>query len=151
MTVQAFKNNSDVRVINKSLSTHGTYNNVFLKDKNNISNIELTLGYSANLLTTNYVYVQELARYYFVTDINIDNNNMVTLSCKCDVLYTYKTQILNMSVIANTASDKYNLKLIDSNDTLASDCLVSFRQFSTTPFNTTDYNLTNANFVLTTM
>lgn len=43
----------------------------------------------------NYVYIQELNRYYFVKERRIKKNNLFELHLVCDVLYTYRNLIRN--------------------------------------------------------
>ena len=45
----------------------------------------------------NYLYVSEWGRYYFVRETVVERTGLVTAYCHVDVLYTYKTAILNLS------------------------------------------------------
>lgn len=56
----------------------------------------------------NYAYIPMLERYYLITDIENINNKMWRLNCECDVLETYKAEIL-----ASNARLKRQLKTGD--------------------------------------
>lgn len=45
----------------------------------------------------NYLYAVEWGRYYFVRETVVERTGLVTAYCHVDVLYTYKTTILNLS------------------------------------------------------
>lgn len=48
---------------------------------------------SKEIIKANYCYIDELARYYFISDIQVVNNDLIQLYLKEDVLYTYANQI----------------------------------------------------------
>lgn len=51
---------------------------------------DITLDYD----TFNYAYIPKLKRYYFINNITNINNTMWRLDLSCDVLETYKNDIL---------------------------------------------------------
>lgn len=61
----------------------------------------------------NYVHIPIFNRYYFVTGISSDNNNLVGISLHVDVLMTYKTEILQMEAIIKRQESMYNTYLDD--------------------------------------
>lgn len=75
------------------------------KDITKISDITLTLYMSTDISqpvfkvsnfnnNSNYIYVSELNRYYYINSVTYDKQ-CAYLYCSIDVLMTYKTQILN--------------------------------------------------------
>ena len=66
------------------------------------------------LTECNYVYIQELNRYYFVDTITCVANDMIELELSVDVLYSWKTQILAQTVIVSRNEKEYALYLDDS-------------------------------------
>lgn len=58
------------------------------------------------LVTFNYVYIESLRRYYFVSEIE-QNGDICTVHLKIDVLFTYKDIILN-STATLTKSENGN-------------------------------------------
>lgn len=45
---------------------------------------------SNNIIDYNYCYITEFKRYYFINSITFGMNDIITLSCTCDVLYSFK-------------------------------------------------------------
>jgi hypothetical protein len=66
------------------------------------------------LTQCNYVYIAALGRYYFVTDITGVANNLIEISLRVDVLFSWKTAILAQSVIVSRNENEYALYLDDS-------------------------------------
>lgn len=62
----------------------------------------------------NYLYIQELSRYYYVTNITCIANNLFELECRVDVLMSWKTAILAQKVIVSRNEKDYQLYLDDS-------------------------------------
>lgn len=63
-------------------------------------------------LSYNYCFFN--GRYYFVTDIVLNKNNIYEISCNVDVLPTYKSDIGNYTGYIERASDDYDPYLYDS-------------------------------------
>ena len=64
----------------------------------------------------NYVYVQDLARYYYVTGMRCKSGNIIELNLSIDVLMSWKTAIGNLSegiVERNGEASGSNLYLDD--------------------------------------
>lgn len=66
------------------------------------------------ILESNYVYIEDLKRYYFITDITIMTNNIISLSLKADVLTTYKDSIMNLQGIIERNENTFDVNLNDS-------------------------------------
>ena len=62
----------------------------------------------------NYIYIQELSRYYYVTNITCVANNIFELECRVDVLMSWKTAILAQDVIVSRNEKEYQLYLDDT-------------------------------------
>nr|DAL07618.1 MAG TPA: hypothetical protein [Caudoviricetes sp.] len=57
------------------------------------------------LIGYNYAYIPRYKRYYWITDIKVDPNNLWWVYLSCDVLATYKTDIQNSTeYVARSAS-----------------------------------------------
>lgn len=52
---------------------------------------------SADIKNFNYLYVSEWARYYFVKHITVERNDLISVYCHEDVLYTYAGDIKALS------------------------------------------------------
>ena len=62
----------------------------------------------------NYLYIQELSRYYYVVNITCVGNNLFELECRVDVLMSWKTAILAQNVIVSRNETDYQLYLDDT-------------------------------------
>lgn len=53
---------------------------------------------SLNMVKYNYCYLSDFKRFYFIRDIQTMNSDMFTLVLECDVLESFKSDILNSLV-----------------------------------------------------
>lgn len=114
MNITPYVNSSDNRVVNKTLSAiYLTPSDIKFKGEVNIMSPVIEMAYDAGLLTCNYVYIDTLARYYYVTKI-ITGGQRLTMECKCDVLQTYASEIEGFSaILARCENSHYNKYLND--------------------------------------
>ena len=47
----------------------------------------------------NYVYIPDFLRYYYVVDVTVNSGKYLLISCVCDVLMTYASDILASSAV----------------------------------------------------
>ena len=98
-----------------------------LKEQVSALDILLELKTSNDILqNVNYINIPKLKRKYFVVDKDVMTNDVIVLRCHVDVLDSFRTDILNLSVIANksqlaTKSDLY----IDDNSFIMENRLVN--------------------------
>ena len=87
-------------VMNKDLTLIATFD-IQMRDTQNVSAPILILGEIAgvDLKTVNYAYIDEFKRYYFIRTITVGQNNIYTLTMECDVIETYREDILNSSAL----------------------------------------------------
>lgn len=79
---------------------------------NPVITIQTPIGFG--MYHYNYFYISDLQRYYYITGITAINDNLWEISGHIDVLYTYRTQILENSAIIARQEFQYNLDLVDS-------------------------------------
>lgn len=96
VTLNFYINDSDTNVVNKNL-TNGKTINATLKTSTNVENPVFVLSRSAYDTYYNYLYCEELGRYYFVDSPVILQGGLIELSCKVDVLETYASEIKNLT------------------------------------------------------
>lgn len=113
MTIVLYNNTSEKNVLNKAshltqvASLTGT-----LRSGTNLVDPEIIVEL-ATLPTFNYAYISEFNRYYFVKNITNVNNRLWSISLHCDVLYTYKDNILNLEAEVERNEFDYDLLLDD--------------------------------------
>lgn len=111
-------NNGD-NVINKDLE-NGVTIQINLKQGFDIINPVIVLN--GDYRGFNYAHIPELSRFYFIAEVEQLNFQLVKLSLECDVLETYKADILNsnaryMRNIKNGDFD--NISIDHSNKTIS--------------------------------
>ena len=113
MELQLFQNKSSENTINKDL-TLITTKNINLKQSTNLYQTFLVFK---NDNTTDYSkinYAKMLNKYYFVSHETLQNNSLIRLNLKEDVLETYKDNILNSSADIIEKSTPNNVRNIET-------------------------------------
>lgn len=107
-----YYNKSDSRYLNKEIEAK--YSNISIQILEPASVIRPTLRVSSGLIGqgVNYVYIQELERYYYIKNWTMDNG-YIQMDCEVDVLMSYRAAIKDKYIIAKRSENKYNLYLPD--------------------------------------
>lgn len=93
MNVKLYINESNNNVLNKKI-TLISEDNILLKD--NVDVYKPIIKIKKPLLNNcNYVYIVDFKRYYYITNKKSINTDVMELSLKCDVLMSFKNDILN--------------------------------------------------------
>lgn len=106
-----YNNASDRRVLNKNLTQIASYG-IEYKGDIDVLRPKIVLAYDQNILSSNYCYIQELGRYYYMNS-PVLVRQMAIIQCEIDVLMTYRQQIANCECICDRSESKYNLYLND--------------------------------------
>lgn len=93
MILKAYNTNSSNNTINKALVEYGEFD-IRFKEQSSIINPIVILT-SETTLNFNYAFIAEFNRYYFVQDITVFPNKIYQVSLQCDVLESFKNDILN--------------------------------------------------------
>jgi hypothetical protein len=93
MIAKTYNTESSVNTINKDINFIADID-VKFKDEVNIYNPTIVLKYD-DLIDFNYIYIDKFKRYYFIEDIKVFPNKIYNISLKCDVLMSFKDDILN--------------------------------------------------------
>lgn len=110
-TIDLMKNNSDVNVLNKDITTLMSISGT-LKARTSIINPVIVID--GTLPTDcNYMYISEFGRYYYVNDITSINNDLFEISGHVDVLKTYASQIRASRGIIARQQTNWNLYVDD--------------------------------------
>ena len=104
MDFKLWQNASPDNAINKSLSGETTIN-IFLKRDVDISSPEIILKTvpGVDFADFNYAEIPALGRLYFIRSIDNLNNGVFRLNLECDVIETYKAEILNSNCLYKRA------------------------------------------------
>lgn len=112
LTVKLHHNSSPDNKIGKSLDA-GLSMNCVLKEESSILKPTIIIEAATPPITYNYMYIQDLQRYYFIDDIVSKNNKIWEITGHVDVLQTYKNGILGQSVVLARQQNKFNTYLND--------------------------------------
>lgn len=93
MNVKLYINESNNNVLNKKI-TLISEDNVLLKYDVDVYKPIIKIK-KPLLNNCNYVYIEDFKRYYYITNKKSINNDVIELSLKCDVLMSFKNDILN--------------------------------------------------------
>lgn len=113
MEIILYKNNSDKRTLNKSLSIVETVSNVNLLENCSIIKPTFTLN-SIALKGSNYLFCEDFNRYYYIDDIEIRTGRLLFLRCSVDVLMSFKDDITSINAVIERAPSNNNVLLNDN-------------------------------------
>lgn len=112
MLMKMYDTKSSNNVINKVLENEHEFDIKF-KDKTDIVNPVVILS-SPTLILSNYAYIPDFNRYYFVDKIELFPNSIYHITLRCDVLESFKDEILASSGFVNQQTNNVN-KYYNSN------------------------------------
>lgn len=114
MTIKLYNNLSDKIVVDKNITQLGTDLTGTLRENCSVIDpvikVEGIVG--SNLPATNYAYISEFARYYYITNI-VCVGNLFELHMHVDVLMSYRGDIRTNSAVVSRQEKQYNLYLQD--------------------------------------
>ena len=107
-----YYNKSDKRYLNKSIESK--YSDIDIQMLEPSSVVRPSIKVSSGLIGqgVNYVYIQDLERYYYIKDW-IMENGFIRLDLEVDVLMSFKDAIKAQNVIVSRQEKNYNLYQID--------------------------------------
>ena len=112
MLMKMYDTKSSNNVINKVLENEQSFDIKF-NDKTDIVNPVVIL-HSPTLILSNYAYIPDFNRYYFVDKIELFPNSVYHITLRCDVLESFKDEILASSGFINQQTKNVN-KYYNSN------------------------------------
>ncbi len=114
ITIDLYNVSDDNEKVNKTLGTAKEFTSSTIKEQTDVTNITLRIQTTDNLSGYNYAYVSEYGRYYFIDKIETTPTGYWVLSCRCDVLMSFKTQLLDLKGTVTRSESLYNGYLMDS-------------------------------------
>lgn len=140
MTLNLYVNNSPKNKIGKSLTATGTITGTLRHTKatvespnkyynTSVVDPEFEINDVSTAINSNYAYIPEFKRYYFIEDVRSSKNGLWIVVLHCDVLETFKPNILNNTGIIARQEKAFNLYLDDKEILTSSDTFVTYRDF----------------------
>lgn len=106
MKIILYTTSSANNVINKVLENAIEYDIKF-KENTDIKTPMIVLR-SSDIILSNYAYIEKFNRYYFIDRIELYPNNLYNIYLRCDVLETYKNELLKCDGYINQQTQKVN-------------------------------------------
>lgn len=114
MKVHLYNSPGERNLLSRTMTLIASKTAVNTTEVVNIETPDLLIDYAAGYLATNYVYVEEYGRYYFVNDISIVNGNQIRLQLESDPLYSFRSSILGSPCIAKRSTSQPNPGIEDN-------------------------------------
>ena len=107
MLISLYNTNDSNIVVDKTLTNKIDYD-IKIKDTTSVTNPTIILK-TKTLITSNYAYIPDFNRYYYIEKIEVCPNDVYRIALKCDVLKSFKDDIKNSSayVAQQTTTNKY--------------------------------------------
>lgn len=113
ITVNFLQTSADTRKINKSYTT--LYSGVNCDIFDSCDMYAPTLKVSTEyVVSANYIYISNFARYYYIINKNYDKAGYCIIDCKCDVLKSFASDILNSTQFIVRSADYANTNVKNS-------------------------------------
>lgn len=112
-SIVLMNNQEELNKISKNPSTVMTLTGN-LREETDIIDPQINVEYDGTLTNTNYMYISEFHRYYFITKIESIRTGLWRIYAHCDVLKTYSQALLGTRCVVARSENRYNLFLNDS-------------------------------------
>lgn len=107
MLMKLYTTKTPNNTIGKVLENETEYNIKFKSKADRTKPVVVLM--SETMIDFNYAYIPDFNRYYFVESIEVTPNKIYNISLRCDVLESFKNDILKSSGFVNqqTITNKY--------------------------------------------
>lgn len=114
MQVIFYHNKSDNNVVSKDISEVTKVLNINVLGECSLLNPSMVLEKDMNIYTSNYCYIADFNRYYFIKNITFLNGGLMKVELEIDVLMSYKNDIYNSTAFIERSEKNGNVYLNDS-------------------------------------
>lgn len=108
-----YVNDSDKNKLNKDLREVITVSGTLKEGSSIVNPVILVESNLINLVGANYAYIEDFRRYYYITDVVSERNILSRVSMRCDVLMSFKNEILSNAGIIHKSEKNWNLYIND--------------------------------------
>lgn len=146
--INFYTTSDDPRKINKQMSLTLSYQTCEFKDSTSIINPVIIVTYNSAIMLSNYCYISDFDRYYFIKNIDVMTGGRLSISLAVDCLKSFAAQIALLPVIAKRWSRQRTF-IDDNNLPMFPVKTVKVIEFSGGDFNIETATANSQNFVLT--
>lgn len=117
MKITFYNNESDAILVDKKITTISSIANAKIINETDIVNPSIIVSrnfYDSIILKANYLYIDNLKRYYYINNISFAES-MIVIDCTVDVLMSYKSEIRNITCTVTRNENLKNGYLNDEN------------------------------------
>lgn len=159
MYINLYTCNDDSIEVNKTLTPVAQNVTIQATESLDLINPIVVLAYNQTYLNSNYVYLSDFNRYYFIRDVQVDIGKRIVLTLDEDYLYTWRDSILSSTegVVLRAGYSTRNGAKVPAGPTYFPDAKLPLmpsreniysKKFSTTPF-VNGSGIDNYNYILT--
>lgn len=132
ITIELYNNLTEPEHLEKTLVATTTLTGELRTDTTEVIDPVIRVKDPGSLLTgaTNYAYIQEFNRYYYIRRKRSERNEIVELSLHVDVLMSFKSGIKNQTAIIRRQENNYNLYVNDGSIMVYENDYVYTKNFS---------------------
>lgn len=112
MTINFYTNNSSEKAVNKVLTSNLSLTGT-LREECDVVNPSVLIEHSG-FITSNYAYIPEFGRYYYIRKKTSVRNNLWRIDFHVDVRSSFKEDIKRNKALLERSEYLYNLYLPDS-------------------------------------
>ena len=114
MTIDLYNNTSENNKLDKDITLVSSLSGS-LRAGTSLLTPDIMIEGSADSFTpgVNYMHIPDFGRYYYITDVTTERNNVIIIKGRVDVLKTYASQIRNCTGIIRRNAEDWNLYIND--------------------------------------
>lgn len=129
MLVNFYSCSDDMRKVNKQLNAIKESLECKIKDECSLEAPYLLLHKSSltNISRTNYCYIGDFGRYYYIKNINTLKGQLIEVSCICDVLMSFRNEIRALSGMILRQESITNPFIVDEKLPVRTNRIISYK------------------------
>lgn len=123
-----YNNRSDDRNLYKDIVQTISIDGNFKETQASDSIVVMVEATYSTLSGSNYVYITDLGKWYFIRERSVVTADITQLRLVCDVLMTYRDELQNCMVYCTRSQNKYNSRIPDTQITHLADDQYVYKQ-----------------------
>lgn len=130
--IMFYQNKSSNITVNKNIVSVFKLEGSF-RDNISVTEPVFTIESTESPVIANYCYIPEFKRFYYITDINIIRTNLYEIHCQCDVLMSFRSDILSSSQFVSRNVNEFESDVQDNKLTVTKNYIYTIVEFEEDP------------------